>query len=972
MQQWKRFWLTCTVLTVWGWLASNALAEPQKPLWGQDYLAYDGRVAAFAADYTTDGSIYAVVVLAASPDSVVLLKSDNGGACWSEIGGRLVASGDSISEVRLATIEYGTVKGLLIFSLTRLGGGVLRATRFSTAGVFNAQSTVLTGILGDTLERFSVAPNLERGDTLVLAFGTKKGSVGVTRSVNAGATWGAYRLLVVGFTGLPDLAYGAKGAYFLACYNSSTGEIQTFVSRDYGLTWTGPAAVARDTLRLALDLQIMAEHDANVDSTALWIFTNRLETDALLCGAGISFCFQLDLFFDASRDAGGKWSADSNLTSTPCCCNAGATVGYHEILPRLAVSKVKPTRVSDLTYILVGGACSGVSAVEHLSSTVDAPDIWTVPQAVNVNGINEVIPAQIVYSNAAARNGPAIFYAGKSGQGLYLQAGWLAATAGPVVCTRVAATASVGQGFDVVATVTDTAGLAQVKLFYRIIGRNAFGSIPMTGSSNTYIATIPAESVTVRGLEYYVEATNNNSQTTLQPASAPSVPAKVAAVITNLVSPVFLPAAAYRMVAFPFLVYDSAATGTLFDDLGSYNNTLWRLFRWNPTSATPAYDEYPALPPFAAGKGFWLISRNPAQFDASGISTVSDNTNHVDVSLDRGWNQISSPYFWNVKIDSVRVDTGGAFTASFQQAVNRGILDSTMWELNLSGSGYLRTHDLSPWSGAWIFNQRNYPIRLRVPAREQAGLGKIALAAPPPGWQVSVALSAGQYEDRENLFGVHPDARPGRDKFDLGEPPPIGPLVSLAFENSGAVLAADIRPPFTDGGRWEMVVKNPQVNSPVRLEFAGVEGISPNFAAILFDPISGTKTDLRQTSVFTFEFTPEQSERRFMILVGTPKFVATTSLVPYRFALEQNYPNPFNPATAIAYSLPVQQQVSLLVFNILGQKVRTLVSGLEQAGPHQVTWNGKDDAGTEVASGIYFYRLAAGDERETKKMLLVR
>jgi hypothetical protein len=85
-----------------------------------------------------------------------------------------------------------------------------------------------------------------------------------------------------------------------------------------------------------------------------------------------------------------------------------------------------------------------------------------------------------------------------------------------------------------------------------------------------------------------------------------------------------------------------------------------------------------------------------------------------------------------------------------------------------------------------------------------------------------------------------------------------------------------------------------------------------------------------------------------------------------------NYPNPFNPTTEISFNLPVMTNVRLDVYNIMGQKVTTLVDGPMQPGPHSVTWNGMSDSGESVASGMYFYRLEAGNYSESRKMLLLK
>ncbi len=93
---------------------------------------------------------------------------------------------------------------------------------------------------------------------------------------------------------------------------------------------------------------------------------------------------------------------------------------------------------------------------------------------------------------------------------------------------------------------------------------------------------------------------------------------------------------------------------------------------------------------------------------------------------------------------------------------------------------------------------------------------------------------------------------------------------------------------------------------------------------------------------------------------------------PGSFELSQNYPNPFNPTTNISYSLEKSQKITLAIYNVLGQKVRTLVSGQQVAGTHTLSWNGRNDLGLTVPSGIYFYSLKGAGRVLTKKMILIR
>jgi hypothetical protein len=96
------------------------------------------------------------------------------------------------------------------------------------------------------------------------------------------------------------------------------------------------------------------------------------------------------------------------------------------------------------------------------------------------------------------------------------------------------------------------------------------------------------------------------------------------------------------------------------------------------------------------------------------------------------------------------------------------------------------------------------------------------------------------------------------------------------------------------------------------------------------------------------------------------------SVIPTEFALKQNYPNPFNPDTKMSFDLPKGQNVSLQVYNILGQHVVTLASGMYEAGSHTVSWNGTNGRGENVPSGIYFYSLRTEEFSKTNKMMLIR
>jgi len=133
-------------------------------------------------------------------------------------------------------------------------------------------------------------------------------------------------------------------------------------------------------------------------------------------------------------------------------------------------------------------------------------------------------------------------------------------------------------------------------------------------------------------------------------------------------------------------------------------------------------------------------------------------------------------------------------------------------------------------------------------------------------------------------------------------------------------------------------------------------------------PLEITLTDEYGGLTFTPRFTAGHVEVKAATAVGD----GSDNLIPENYALMQNVPNPFNPATVIQFDLPQASDVRLEVFNIIGQKVKTLVNGQLPAGHHKITFEGRGDNEQVLSSGVYFYRISAGDFRQSKKMTLVK
>lgn len=139
----------------------------------------------------------------------------------------------------------------------------------------------------------------------------------------------------------------------------------------------------------------------------------------------------------------------------------------------------------------------------------------------------------------------------------------------------------------------------------------------------------------------------------------------------------------------------------------------------------------------------------------------------------------------------------------------------------------------------------------------------------------------------------------------------------------------------------------------------------------IFDQTVYTAGDTIVASFTTPAYTARVFSNRSNTSLGIPGS-KELSEVPKQFSLHQNYPNPFNPSTTIKYEVPRESFVSLKIYGILGNEIATLEEGYKKQGYYSVQWNGRNQAGREVASGIYLVRLQAGTFLEVKKMILLR
>ena len=142
------------------------------------------------------------------------------------------------------------------------------------------------------------------------------------------------------------------------------------------------------------------------------------------------------------------------------------------------------------------------------------------------------------------------------------------------------------------------------------------------------------------------------------------------------------------------------------------------------------------------------------------------------------------------------------------------------------------------------------------------------------------------------------------------------------------------------------------------------------------DNVTGTVIDMRQDSYYPYWSEYDGYERDFQILV-TKERLATRLAMPVKNTLLQNYPNPFNPETWIPYHLSESNPVEIRIYNATGQLIKAIDLGFRHAGYYDTKeraayWDGRNENGEQIASGLYFYQISAGQFNSIRKMIAVR
>ncbi|MBD3339269.1 MAG: choice-of-anchor D domain-containing protein, partial [Candidatus Lokiarchaeota archaeon] len=516
------------------------------------------------------------------------------------------------------------------------------------------------------------------------------------------------------------------------------------------------------------------------------------------------------------------------------------------------------------------------------------------------------------------------------------------------------------------ATIQDTvSGVARASLRFRMGGEPEFYELEMSGTnSDKYEAKIPSNCVTTRGVEYYLFAEDSLGNHCRVPANSyysiqvlvegrGEVKTDSSWIYQTLYSGDTKNS--YRLFSIPMELDHPNVDSLLRKNLGLklFN---WRVFDYDSDDFT----ECPDTSRFRPGKSYWLIVKKRGQviFTGPGQSVKTSKEEPFEIPIDTSWTTFANPYNFNIPAEKLSVD-GDVSKLNICTYQGRWVCGNEI-------------EYLEPWEGYLI--KHHQAATLSIPS-DLTGYEKTPSNAQPNGWSIQIVAKCLNSIDSYNYIGVRDEASDGWDQFDLYEPPEYNNLVKVYFdkqdwENHSGIYTTDFRP-FSDSLQWKIKIRTLFKNINTSVSF-NIEGNMPDdYDILLANQNSEIIQNIRENNTFIFN-SKNEKYRTYILAVGSKSKLQKMTSVPDN-NLRQNFPNPFNTSTTINYYVAERGKVSLKIYNIKGEIVKTLISNPNHPiGQFSVTWNGKDLNGTSVPSGLYLYHLVTEQGCRILKMALIR
>ncbi|MDC3166419.1 T9SS type A sorting domain-containing protein [Candidatus Marinimicrobia bacterium] len=374
-------------------------------------------------------------------------------------------------------------------------------------------------------------------------------------------------------------------------------------------------------------------------------------------------------------------------------------------------------------------------------------------------------------------------------------------------------------------------------------------------------------------------------------------------------------------------------------------------FTWSPVK-----NKYRIADEIILGRSYWFRHRYDESVLFQEDTSSSIALENFVIDLDDGWNLIGSPFSFPVqfKKDSIVTDPITYVDGGWSESQN----------------------ELIPWNGYAVYSPNPSQLTLLPFLESDSSARKIA---SKDEWYLNVRAKSQGHIHNAMEIGRRAYAKESFDMFDTPVFTDIESSLRLSADLNGtreSNYMRDVRNIDESNGVWNLKIDAGIDEKEIFLSGVLKGKIPEEFSIAIIDiPERKAIFDFLEYGVQIIK-NPKISYD-IKIVIGELDYVQQMSdeileNIPSIFSLSQNYPNPFNPITKLDYNLPLRSKVNISIYNVLGQEIKTLVNEVKEYGYHSTTWNGQDNLGRDMSSGVYFARIISQGFTKTRKMLLVK
>ena len=527
-------------------------------------------------------------------------------------------------------------------------------------------------------------------------------------------------------------------------------------------------------------------------------------------------------------------------------------------------------------------------------------------------------------------------------------------TTPPTVTDNTPASVNFGSDITISATITDgESTITAASVSYRSV--SAGGSVTtktLTAVASVYSLKITTAEIGELGIEYKISATSAGGTS----LDATYKVIKVNVTGTGLTIPYSsfgIDVANYRIVATPLALGSNTVNDVFADDLGAYDKTKWRMYRYdNGTTA-----ELSVSTPIDPGKGYWLIVKTSGPTISTGpggtVQTKSDAPFEIDLKAD--WNEIGNPYNFAISWADVQAANPGL---PGLRLYNGDFIDGT--KLNKMEGGFVKVTSAQ---------KLKFPV-LKNPAIQggrTSGNGSLLTnSIDQPNWQVYFNLQQGNLHNRISGLGMNVKASENFDLLDgFNMPQFFETFIELDHrKKEGKDFYSSDIVPNADHHIWDFDIVSTKEEGPITLSWDNSYFGANDKELYLWDVSLQRSINMRLANSYAFQ---KNTSGSFKVIYGPAAFVKEKIAVQ-GLIIHGLWPNPTSEGVTVSFTLPESPSAKTLEFSITDLTGRK-IWGQESAfgsGYHEVSWNRT----VELAPGLYIMKLGYGAESEVRRLVL--